>query len=376
MKRSRKSSPPVGLPTHDAGAGDAHSGSAARASTPTIREIAARVGVSNQVVSMVLNGGRSSVRASEKTRTKILHAAAALGYRPNASARAIREGQTRAIALLLSAARAHSNLPASMLDGVHDELQDHDYHLMIAKLPDEKLTNEGFVPKLLRQWMVDGLLVNYHYDIPERMKRLILDHQIPSIWINSKQEYDCVYPDDFSAGKAATQLLLERGHRRIAYVDYAHTLADAGEHYSAQDRCSGYREAMRDAGLSQVVVRRPDDPGSPDRVQRIVSLLKQSDRPTAFIGYSQHHLWSAWAAALTLGLRVPADVSLVAFGDASVDYLGLTVTTLVVPQTEVGRVASRMILQKISQPGTTIAPAVVPFTAAPGDSVVAPALAR
>ncbi len=45
-----------------------------------------------------------------------------------------------------------------MWDGIHDELAAHNLHLTMTRLPDERLTDEGVVPKLLREWMADGLL--------------------------------------------------------------------------------------------------------------------------------------------------------------------------------------------------------------------------
>ena len=77
------------------------------------------------------------------------------------------------------------------------------------------------------------------------------------MWVNAKFEVDCVYPDDYGAAKSATRQLIELGHRRIAFVHFINPLFGATFeesrprfHYSVEDRAFGYRDAMREAGLS------------------------------------------------------------------------------------------------------------------------------
>jgi len=131
----------------------------------TLKVIAEAAGVSIPVVSQVLNS--KGQRFRPETRRRVRQAAERLGYRPNNSARAMATGRLGCAALVLSTQGYRSTLPAELLRGIDEELARHNMHLTIARLPDEKLTREGYVPKILREWLSDGLLINYTSDIPD-----------------------------------------------------------------------------------------------------------------------------------------------------------------------------------------------------------------
>src|SRR5690349_18023437 len=106
----------------------------------TIKEIAQHTGLSIPTVGNVL--GRSAGRYSQATRQRVMKAAQELGYRPNSSARAMRSGKIGCAALVLS--RSHpsilSHIPLGLLDGLDDELAQHNMHLTVSRLTDEQLS--------------------------------------------------------------------------------------------------------------------------------------------------------------------------------------------------------------------------------------------
>jgi LacI family transcriptional regulator len=141
-----------------------------------------------------------------------------LNYRPDAARRRTSPGRFGSIGLLT----APNRLPGVFFEGtfqaIRRELSQRDLHLTIGDLSDYQLTDATHIPKILRELAADGLLISYIADIPERMVSLIHQYRIPSVWINTVLEADCVYPDDFNAGKRATDHLLQLGHSAIAYV--------------------------------------------------------------------------------------------------------------------------------------------------------------
>src|SRR4051794_20332710 len=139
----------------------------------TIKEIARRTGLSVPTVGNVL--GRSASRYSAETRQRVLAAAQAMGYRPNSSARAMRQGRTGAAALVLSRSHqsSHSHIPAGLLDGIDDELATRGMHLTVSRLTDEELSSDDILPKVLREYLADGMIVNYTHEIPPGMLELI-----------------------------------------------------------------------------------------------------------------------------------------------------------------------------------------------------------
>jgi LacI family transcriptional regulator len=326
----------------------------------TLSDIARQVGASKMTVSQALRG---TGRVGSQTRQRILSAAQQLGYRPNAAAHAISTGRFGCVALLLST-RGHgrSTLPEHLLGGIDGALSEHDLHLTIARLPDDKLTSEGVVPKILRQWMADGLLVNYNDKIPQRMMELIDGYNLPAVWLNAKRPYDCVHPDDFGAGRMLVEHLLKLGHRNILYVDLSHPASVMDEvHYSARDRLAGCRTAMEAAGLPLHICQRPQYVDREERQAIARHLLTQPDRPTAVIGYSDVS-YVAMAAA-ELGIRMPQDLQLAAFADSEAHVGGVAVLTAVVPQAEMGRAAVETLIQKIADPSTRHPCRAIPYAA-------------
>ena len=335
----------------------------------TQKQIAAYVGVDQAAVSRALSGTGRLIGLSDTRVAEIRQAAAKLGYLPNASARGMRAGKFGTIALVLSAHMGRSYLPERTLSGICDALGERDLHLTIARLPDEKLTDAGFVPKILREYCCDGMLIDYTDDIPAKMIDLIEHLRQPAIWLNRKRDHDCVYPDDMAIGRMATRRLLEAGHRRIAYVDWGagwKQLDDA--HYSQRDRQAGYVEAMKAAGLAPRPIRREDRDNEAQAkrlCETVTHLLAEDDRPTAFVAYADQFARRAAAAALRQGLRVPEDLSLVTVAASEMETLDddTRLSAVMAPERKYGTAGVEALLEKLAAPGgTRLAPRAVPPT--------------
>jgi LacI family transcriptional regulator len=304
--------------------------------------------------------GRAASRYSADTRRKVLQAAEELGYKPNSSARAVRNGRFGCAALVLSRSRAstHSYLPAHLLDGIDDELGAHNMHLTVSRLTDEELTTSDFIPKVLREHLADGMIVNYTHEIPPPMLELIRSHHTPAVWINAKLDGDCVYPDDFAAAKRATEELIRLGHHRIAFVHLIASFDWAGDfeakrpsfHYSVGDRANGYGNAMRAAGAAPHITSHERFVNEAEQLKVCRALLSGENRPTAVLAYSENEAQAVIGAALSLGLNVPRDLSVLVFAAGEYYVAGHRVSVVALPTEEMGRRAVRMLLQKLSEP--------------------------
>jgi LacI family transcriptional regulator len=306
---------------------------------------------------------------SEKTRQKVLALAQRYGYRLNVGAKAMRGGSLGCIGLLLSEAPARSVLPPALLDGIQRATAANDFHLVISALPDEKLTSEGYVPKILREVMADGLLINYNARVPKKMVELIRRHGILSIWINSKQPRDGVYPDDIQGARLGTQHLLNLGHRRIVYLDYTTATTEPVWHYSGPDRLAGYEATMREAGLQPQRLGAPPDWVSEQAVAQIRQLLSEKNRPTAIFSYSIRELRAVIVAAAMLNLRIPEDLSVATFAGEPLSELGRPISSVMLPERELGESAVRMLLRKLSTPNKPIVSESLPCTWREGRTV-------
>jgi LacI family transcriptional regulator len=326
----------------------------------TIKQIAKRTGLSIPTVGNVL--GRSASRYSAETRRRVLQAAQEMGYRPNSSARAMRSGRIGCAALVLSRSRqlSHSHIPIGLLDGIDDALAQHNMHLTVSRLTDEQLSRDDFLPKVLREYMADGMIVNYTHEIPPAMLELIRAHHTPAVWLNAKLDSDCVYPDDFSAAETATAQLIGMGHRHIALlhliaqqpwgssISFAQALRRF--HYSVGDRAGGYVCAMRAAALSPLIVSHERFIPEADHPATCRALLSGPDRPTAVLVYSDRDLSLLMAAASELGLNIPRDLSVLVFYPTEPWMAGKYVSPVAIPTAEIGRRAVHMLLRKILLP--------------------------
>lgn len=356
------------------------------ASVVTIKQIAERTGLSIRTVGRILSAGATGAETSphaSSTRERVLTTARELGYRPNASAKSMRTGRFDCVALLLSSTSPQrSNLPSGLFAGIDDALTEHNYHLALARVPDEKLNTEEAVPKILREWMADGLLVNYNFSIPQSLLNTLQDPRIPSVWINTKQEANAVWPDDFGAGRLATEDLLARGHRAIVYA----VQEGADAHYSALDRYEGYATAMRAAGLipEKMIVPEPkvrqgsnclmppagwEENGSAWEPDAVAS----GRRPTALVTYMSNVAYFLLFLANAHGLRAPHDLSVVTFEEYTSNSTGLLVTTWRIPTYRMGQEAVRMLLSRLDDPEHAArTPVIVPFELPDCEDTVGP----
>jgi LacI family transcriptional regulator len=337
----------------------------------TLQHVAKKCGVSIHTVSKVLGGHAHLFRP--ETREAVEKAAHDLGYLPNQSARAMRQGRFGGIALISSTRGYLSNLPPSLLSGLTQSLNARDLHLTFGQFPDELLTSETQAPKVLRALMADGFLVNYHARVPPALKDLLERHRFPCIWLNYKRSRDAVYLDDVKAAKELTQHLIERGHRRIAYVDYVHCLTDRDEHYSAFDRHDGYLAAMKAAGLTPNVIGIGSFEQRGDLLARSRAVLESAPRPTAIVTYSDSELLPFSHAAAWLHLRIPEDLSLATFGDGQMHSFGRSPTRMLNPWEDLGQAAVEMLGKKIAAPDRAIAARALPFAFEPGETSAPPA---
>lgn len=339
-----------------------------------LEQIAEQAGVSANTVLRVLRGENKEVWPSAIRRAdQIRGLARQMGYLPNASARAMRRGRFNCVALVLSTDVGKSALSHDLLDSIHDALAEREIRLVISKLPDAQLTSKEVLPTILQEWSCDGLLINYTDRVPPQMEHLLEMYQIPSVWINRRQEADCVYYDDCGGARMAAEYLIGLGHRRIAYLDFV-APSDA-IHYSRQDRYEGYAQAMAAAGLEPTGRNAFAGVAISDRLDAITRLLQSGKRPSALMSYDagDRMLYAAACA----GLRVPEDISLMSFGlhhappraqARGESYIGRSVGLARIPSEKAGRQAVAMLLNRIEEPQAKVPPVVVPLELEPGDT--------
>lgn len=340
----------------------------------TLRTIAEHAGVSLPTASQILKpNSKRAALFSPETRHRVEQIAQQMGYRTNTAARSIATGRFNCVSLLLSVYENRSLTPRELLDGIDDTLVQHDMHLVLARLDDGRLTDEGFMPRLLRSWTSDGLLINYNAHIPPRMIELIRQFQLPSVWINSKHECDCVHPDDFGAARHLTEALIARGHRRIAFVDYTYGTCEGSRHYSNLDRRAGYEQAMAAAGLPVRMICANGNIPDAQRVAFSLDWMRAPDRPSAVVTYTNCEASALLAAMDRIGLTPGRDWDVVTISDIPVVHFDVRLPTAVLPERTIGALGAQRLLEKINGQIEAFAPMAVPFTYEQMDALGGPA---
>jgi LacI family transcriptional regulator, galactose operon repressor len=306
----------------------------------SVKDVAARSGVSFQTTSKVLNGGGS---VSEVTRARILQAASDLGYVPNLQARALVMQRTRTIGLI--AGDFGDPGLSRCLAGAEAEARREGYGLMLTSIEPEGSGTEYALPAMMER-RVDGILLAAPQMEDDEALPHVLDPTLPVVSVNhiSGGAVIAVTADDENAGYLATRHLLAEGHRAIG------TLTGPGHRQLTLRRLDGYRRALREAS-----VEAPEDlveEAGVDVAGGLAALPRLIERRPDMTAVFCHHdlvAVGALAALRALGKRVPAGCSVVGCdGLDSAAFTNPPLTTVRVPFYEIGVEAMRVLVRLVA----------------------------
>ena len=312
---------------------------------PRIRDVARRAGVSTATVSMVLNGVSGS-RVATATRDRIQEAAAELGYRPNGLARSLRL-QSSATIGFVSDEIATTPFAGQTILGAQECAAEHRKLLMLVNTGrDPELEELEILALLDRQ--VDGVVYASMYTrevaVPDVLKGR------PVVLLNcfaDGSNAPAVIPDEINAGRTAARVLIEAGHRDDIYV--VGGLGQSDEQpvgiFAGRERMSGINEAMGQAGVRLAAVMNCARWEPEFGYAAVAELLKEGHRPKALICCNDRLAMGAYEALAEAGLRIPDDVSVIAFDDQDLaSWLRPELTTIALPHYEIGRLAVELLL--------------------------------
>src|SRR6201996_7361374 len=221
---------------------------------PVMADVAQLAGVSHQTVSRVLND-HPNVRPD--TREKVLEAIRQLAYRPNAAARALVTRRTHTLGVISTDSTLYG--PAMMLDGIERAAQ-HGYFVLIASLPAlDRRSMTDTVDRFLGH-AVEGIIVI----APNTASVAALSHVPPemplvAVGCGTRAPLTSVAVDNADGARAATQHLLDLGHRTVYHVSGPSTCLDARE------RIGGWAGRGRTSRTSSSGTGRPGPDTRPGR---------------------------------------------------------------------------------------------------------------
>jgi LacI family transcriptional regulator len=314
---------------------------AVRVQKPTrhvsVKDVAARSGVSFQTTSKVLNGKGS---VSDVTRARILRAARELGYVPNLLARSLVMHATRAVGLV--ATDFSDPHLSGFVVGAEQEARRRGYSVIITGVEGDGSGGGEALPALIER-RVDGILLAAP-DIEAGGRRAVQAtlpvvslHHVP---VKVTAVVGC---DDDHIGRLATTHLISRGHRRIGTV-----IGPLGRH-ATKGRLRGYRQALEDAGMDFVPTLVAEGSGEiASAMAATKTLLEQHPDVTALFAQNDTMALGVLAGLRELGRDVPGDCAVAGCDDIGVAaYTAPPLTTVRVPFTRVGQEAMRVLLDMI-----------------------------
>lgn len=311
-----------------------------------LKDVARLAEVDPSTVSRVLRGDPSQTVRPE-TRERILAAAMALRYRPNALARGLRTRRTDTIGLVMPDV---GNLGfAEVTHGIQAAAAEAGRLVLLIEANtvtsggDSTPHTEQEYAQLIGDGRVDGLIVAFA-TLDDRLVAHLAERHIPLVLVNRRTAgvHGAVVVDDERGSRLAVEHLIGLGHRRIGFVGLA------AETDTARRRQQGYRAAMTEAGIpidpSWMVSGEPTMAGGHAAVGPILG-RPPSVRPTAIFVASLLGTVGVLGRIRTAGLRVPDDVSVIAFNDHELaDHLDPPLTTVWMPNLQMGRQAVHMLL--------------------------------
>lgn len=266
---------------------------------PTIKDIAARSGVSIATVSRVLS--QKTGTYSEKTQAKILRIAKELGYRKNTAAVELVKKRSAVLAVILNA--TPTNFSTGVIDGIQKRASDLGQGVIIlyAGNRDAQMLHKAIVTALERA--VSGILLTA-IEPDEADLTLLKDSGIPfcfvSLYLNQPQILS-VSSNNESITSQAVDYLVEQGHTAIA-------LAGIDGYHTGTQRIAGYEAGLRAHGITTSCIKYGDYSYESGRqlLQEFLPL-----KVTAIITASDMIAAGLLNAAQEAGIQVPEDLSLV-----------------------------------------------------------------
>lgn len=327
----------------------------------TLLDVAQRAGVSRTTASFVLTG-RRDMRISADAEERVRRAARELSYRPSLLARSLRTNQSQTLGLL-SDEIATEAFAGEVIRGSMATALLHDHLLFVGETEGDPQVEQSLIQSMLDRG-VGGFVYASMYTRKVtvskvlRAQQLVLLNCVPRV-----RGVTAVVPDEREAGRAVARLLLDHGHR-----DGIVLVGEQATHvHAAAERLAGISEVLGEAGV--VPAAAVDTLWWPEPSYEAVSAFLQTGeaaRATAFVCLNDRVAMGAYQAAADAGLRIPDDLSIVAFDNSDLAaWLRPGLTSVGIPHFEMGRRAVELLLDK-DRPTTV---EQVPMPVAHRDSV-------
>ena len=307
----------------------------------TLSTIADHLGVSTATVSLAL---RDSPLVADSTREKIKHAAGELGYIYNRRAASLRTSRSGIIGVMVH--DIMNPFFAEILKAIEEELGQNRTTFFLCNHHDDLNIQTNFVETLL-QFGADGVIISPAIGTTAADIVTMEQMGLPVVMVARGVE-DSNAPifrgDDKQGIYLATHYLIELGHRKIAFI------GGLRETSTGRDRRAGYQAAMREAGIEIDPALQIGSEGSRKAgFESVRQMFQSGARPTGIVCFNDLVAIGVMSGLRSMGIEPGEDVAVTGYDDISeAEIAAPTLTTVWNGQQEVGRLAARSILARLS----------------------------
>ncbi len=303
----------------------------------TLADIARLADVGRGTVSRVLNDHPA---VSAATRARVQAVIEQLNYSPNYSARQMRTASSNLIGFVADEVIT-TPYAVDMIAGAQDALRDVGKILLVVNAGYDSEDTRSSVRALLER-RVEGIIyaAMFHRSV---VLPAGLDHErtVLANCFVADRSLPSVVPDEFAGGYNATRHLLQKGHRRIAFINLGQPrpprLAPVA---AAEGRLRGYRHALEEYSVpfdDALLCYTDQSPASNYAWTR--HMMRLPDPPTAVFCGNDRAAMGCYSALAALGLRIPNDIAVVGFDNHLLiaEALEPALTTMQLPHYEMGK---------------------------------------
>jgi LacI family transcriptional regulator len=312
--------------------------------TLTLEDIARMSGVSRSTVSRVING---EPNVNESTRLKVDKVIKEFNFQPNLAARSLAAGQTRILGLIIpvgvSAIFTDPFFPM-LMQSISSTCNQKDYSIMFWLAEPE--FERRAIHQVLYNGLIDGVIVSSMH-LSDPIIETLCERKLPFVTVGrnpTSPRTSYVDADNYNGAREAMRHLMRLGRKRIA------TISGPMNTIVGVDRLKGYRDALKEHGLSYIpeLVVEGDfsDGGGYYATQLLIH-----HHPDAILAASDAMALAAMRALQEAGLKVPEDVAVIGFDDITLAARAVPpLTTIRQPIGAMGAEAVTMLIDMIDHP--------------------------
>lgn len=307
----------------------------------TMKEIAKLANVSSATVSRVLN---NSGYVSDDVRKRILKIIDETGYIPSEHAKALRTKQSNVIGVILP--KLSTETASRIVSGISEELAKHGYQILLTNTNLDPKKEIEYV-KLLKSKQVDGIIL-LATNRSEALLKEIEKLKIP--FVATGQEFEgipSVINNNHGAAKDITNLLINKGHTKIAFIG-----VDESDYEVGYKRKAGYLAALEESQLPVIKqwIQKGEFTIESGYMMAKEIIESSSENPTAIVAVTDRLAIGAMEYLKEQGLHVPKDVALTGMGASDLSkYITPKLTTVDLLSEHTGAEAAKTLLQILQE---------------------------